>query len=75
MDDEAEARHGQHLENGAEDVHHWRYGLHPQDVIRRGEGKPDEIREHHQQEKEETPKVKAETVAGGVYNIHFQINI
>ena len=75
MDDEAEARHGQHLENGAEDVHHRRDGLRTQNVIRRGEGKPDEIRGHHQQEKEQPPNVEAETVAGILYDIHFQINI
>ena len=73
-DDEAEARHGQHLENGADDVHHRRDGLRPQNVIRRGDGKPNEIREHHQQKEEKPPKVKAEAVAGILYNIHFQIN-
>ena len=75
MDDETEACHGQHLANGADDVHHRRDGLRPQDVIRRGDGKPDEIRRHHQQEKEQPPNVEAETVARCAYSIHFQINI
>ena len=36
---------------------------------------PDEVWEHHQQEELQSPKVEAETVAGVVYDIHFQINI
>ena len=75
MDDEAEAGNGQDLEHGADDVHHRCDGLRPQDVIRRGEGKPDEIREHHQQEEKQAPRVEAETVVRGVYDIHFQTNI
>lgn len=75
MDNEAEARHGQHLKNGTDDVHRRRDGLRPQNVIRRGEGKPDEIREHHQQEEEQAPKVEAEAVARDMYDIHFQRNI
>ena len=50
VDDETEARHGQHLENGADDVHHRRDGRRAKNVIRRGDGKPDEVRRHYQQE-------------------------
>ena len=62
MDDEAEARDGQHLEHGANGVHHWRDRIRAQDVVRCGNGKPDEIGEHHQQEEEQAPRVEAETV-------------
>ena len=36
---------------------------------------PDEIREHHQQEEEQAPKVEAEAVARVVYGVHLQMNI
>ena len=74
-DDEAEARDGQHLEHGADGVRHWRDRIRAQDVVRCGNGKPDKVWEHHQQEKEKPPKVEAETVAGILYDIHFQRNI
>ena len=64
MDDEAEARDGQHLEHGTDGVHHWRDRIRAQDVVRCGNGKPDEVGEHHQQEDEQAPRVKAETVLG-----------
>lgn len=62
MDNEAEARDGQDLEHGADGVHHWRGRIRAQDVVRRGNGEPDEIGEHHQQEEEQAPRIKAETV-------------
>ena len=62
MDNEAEARDGQHLEHGADGVHHRRDRIRAQDVVRCGNGEPDEVGEHHQQEEEQAPRVKAETV-------------
>ena len=62
MDDEAEARDGQDLEHGADGVHHWRGRIRAQDVVRCGNGEPDEVGEHHQQEEEQAPKVEAEAV-------------
>ncbi len=62
MDDEAEARNGQHLEHGSDGVHHRRDRIHTQDVVRCGNGKPDEVGEHHQQEEDQAPRVEAETV-------------
>ena len=62
MDNEAEARDGQDLEHGANGVHHWRDRIRAQDVVRCGNGKPDEIGEHYQQEEEQAPRVEAETV-------------
>ena len=62
MDNEAEARDGQDLEHGANGVHHWRDRIRAQDVVRCGNGKPDEVGEHHQQEEEQAPRVEAETV-------------
>ena len=61
-DDEAEARDGQDLEHGADGVHHRRGRIRAQDVVRCGNGEPDEIGEHHQQEEEQAPRIKAETV-------------
>ena len=43
-------------------IHHRRDRICPQYVVWRGNGKPDEVREHHQQEEEKSRKVKAETV-------------
>ena len=74
-DDEAEARDGQHLEHGADGVRHGCGRIRAQDVVRCGNGKPDEVGEHHQQEEEQAPKVEAEAVARDVYDIHFQRNI
>lgn len=74
-DDEAEARDGQHLEHGADGVHRWRDRIRAQDVVRCGNGKPDEVGEHHQQEEKQAPKVEAEAVARDMYDIHFQTNI
>ena len=62
MDNEAEARDGQDLEHGADGVHHWRGRIRAQDVVRCGNGEPNEIGEHHQQEEEQAPRVEAETV-------------
>ena len=62
MDDEAEACDGQHLEHGTDGVHRWRDRIRAQDVIRCGNGKPDEVGEHYQQEEEQAPRVEAETV-------------
>ena len=62
MDNEAEARDGQHLEHGADGVHHRRDRIRAQDVVRCGNGEPDEVGEHHQQEEEQTPRIKAEAV-------------
>ena len=62
MDDEAEARNGQHLEHGADGVHHRRDRIRAQDVVWCGDGKPDEVGEHHQQEEEQAPRIEAETV-------------
>lgn len=62
MDNEAEARDGQDLEHGADGVHHWRDRIRAQDVVRCGNGEPDEVGEHHQQEEEQAPRVEAETV-------------
>lgn len=62
MDNEAEARDGQHLEHGDDGVHHWRDRIRAQDVVRCGNGEPDEIGEHHQQEEEQAPRIKTETV-------------
>ena len=64
MDNEAEARDGQHLEHGANGVHHWRDRIRAQDVVRCGNGEPDEVGEHYQQEEEQAPRVKAEAVLG-----------
>ena len=75
LDDEAKAGNSQHLEDGANGIHHWRDRIRAQDVVRRGNGKPDEVGEHHQQEEKQAPRVEAETVVRGVYDIHFQINI
>ena len=61
-DDETEARDGQDLEHGTNGVHHWRDRIRAQDVVRCGNGKPDEVGEHHQQEEEQAPRVEAETV-------------
>ncbi len=62
MDDEAEAGDGQDLEHGADGVHHWRDRIRAQDVVRCGNGEPDEIGEHHQQEEEQAPRIEGETV-------------
>ncbi len=62
MDNEAEARDSQDLEQGADGVHHWRGRIRAQDVVRRGNGEPDEIGEHHQHEEEQAPRIEAETV-------------
>ena len=62
MDDEAKAGNSQHLEDGANGIHHWRDRIRAQDVVRRGNGKPYKVGEHHQQEEEQAPRVKAETV-------------
>lgn len=62
MDNEAEARDGQDLEHGTDGVHHWRDRIRAQDVVRCGNGEPDEVGEHHQQEEEQAPRVEAETV-------------
>ena len=75
LDDEAKAGNSQHLEDGANGIHHWRDRIRAQDVVRRGNGKPDEVGEHHQQEEKQASRVEAETVVRGVYDIHFQINI
>lgn len=74
-DDEAEARDGQHLEHGADGVRHGCGRIRAQDVVRCGNSEPDEVGEHHQQEEEQAPRVEAETVAGVVYGVHFQMNI
>ena len=42
---------------------------------RKNSSKPDEIGEHHQQEEEQSPRVKTEAVARVLYDIHSQINI
>ena len=47
MDNEAEARDGQDLEHGADGVHHWRDRIRAQDVVRCGNGEPDEVGGHH----------------------------
>ena len=62
LDNEAEARDGQDLEHGANGVHHWRDRIRAQDVVRCGNGEPDEVGEHHQQEEEQAPRIKTETV-------------
>lgn len=62
MDNEAEARDGQDLEHGADGVHLWRDRIRAQDVVRCGNGEPDEIGEHHQQEEEQAPRIEGETV-------------
>lgn len=75
MDDEAKAGNSQHLEHGADGVRHGCGRIRAQDVVRCGNGKPDEVGEHHQQEEEQAPKVEAEAVARDMYDIHFQRNI
>ena len=62
MDDETEARDGQDLEHGADGIHHRRDRIRAQDVVRCGNGEPYEVGEHHQQEEEQAPRVKAEAV-------------
>lgn len=74
-DDEAEARDGQHLEHGADGVRHGCGRIRAQDVVRCGNGKPYKVGKHHQQKEEQSTKVEAETVAGVVYGVHFQMNI
>ncbi len=64
MDNEAEARDGQDLEHGANGVHHRSDRIRAQDVVRCGNGKPDEIGEQHQQEEEQAPRVEGEAVLG-----------
>ena len=61
-DDEAEVRDGQDLEHGADGVRHGCGRIRAQGVVRCGNGKPDEVGEHHQQEEEQAPWVEAETV-------------
>ena len=62
MDDEAKAGNSQDLEHGADGVHHRRGRIRAQDVVRCGNGEPDEVGEYHQQEEEQTPRVEAEAV-------------
>ncbi len=62
MDDEAKAGNSQDLEHGADGVHHGCGRIRAQDVVRRGNCKPDEVGEHHQQEEKQAPRVKTETV-------------
>lgn len=55
-------RDGQDLEHGADGVRHGCGRIRAQDIVRCGNGEPYKVGEHHQQEEEQAPRVKTETV-------------